>query len=80
LKEWKGDKENPTEVKFRFDPEGVSASDYGYYNVPNSGQQANSIIFDNYEMAHFRLLTDMNFYLMVDHTLNQLVNYLNNIR
>ena len=55
------DKENPTEVKFRFDPEGVSASDYGYYNVPNSGQQANSIIFDNYEMAHFRLLTDMNF-------------------
>ena len=55
------DKENPTEVKYRFDPEGVSASDYGYYNVPNSGQQANSIIFDNYEMAHFRLLTDMNF-------------------
>jgi hypothetical protein len=55
------DKENPTEVKYRFDPEGISASDYGYYNVPNSGQQANSIIFDNYEMAHFRLLTDMNF-------------------
>jgi hypothetical protein len=55
------DKENPTEVKFRFDPEGVSASDYGYYNVPNSANQGNSIIFDNYEMAHFRLLTDMNF-------------------
>ena len=55
------DKENPSEVKFRFDPEGVSASDYGYYNVPNSANQANSIIFDNYEMAHFRLLTDMNF-------------------
>jgi hypothetical protein len=55
------DKENPTEVKFRFDPEGVSASDYGYYNVPNAGGNANSIIFDNYEMAHFRLLTDLNF-------------------
>jgi hypothetical protein len=55
------DKENPTEIKFRFDPEGVSASDYGYYNVPNAGSTANSIIFDNYEMAHFRLLTDMNF-------------------
>jgi len=55
------DKENPTEVKYRFDPEGVSASDYGYYNVPNAGSTANSIIFDNYEMAHFRLLTDVNF-------------------
>lgn len=55
------DKENPTEIKYRFDPEGVSASDYGYYNVPGGGSNANSIIFDNYEMAHFRLLTDMNF-------------------
>jgi len=55
------DKENPTEIKYRFDPEGVAASDYGYYNVPGGGSNANSIIFDNYEMAHFRLLTDMNF-------------------
>jgi len=52
---------NPTEVKYRFDPDGISGADSGYYNVPNSGNQANSIIFDNYEMAHFRLLTDMNF-------------------
>ena len=55
-----GDKEHPTEIKYRFDPEGVSASDYGYYNVPNQNNDR-SIIFDNYEMAHFRLLTDMNF-------------------
>ena len=55
------DKENPSEVKYRFDPEGVAASDYGYYNVPGGGSNANSIIFDNYEMAHFRLLTDVNF-------------------
>ena len=54
------DKENPSEIKYRFDPEGVSASDYGYYNVPNQ-DNGRSIIFDNYEMAHFRLLTDMNF-------------------
>ena len=54
------DKENPSEIKYRFDPEGVSASDYGYYNVPNQ-DNSRSIIFDNYEMAHFRLLTDMNF-------------------
>ena len=52
---------NPTDVRFRFEPEGVSTSTYGYYNVPNSGNQASSIIFDNYEMAHFRLLSDMNF-------------------
>ena len=55
-----GDKDNPTEVKYQFDPEGVDASDYGYYNVPNQ-DNGRSVIFDNYEMAHFRLLTDMNF-------------------
>ena len=52
---------NPSEVKYRFEPDGVSTSSYGYYNVPNSGDQASGIIFDNYEMAHFRLLSDMNF-------------------
>ena len=53
--------EDPMSVKFRFDPDGIAASDYGYYNVPNQTSQPNAIIFDNYEMAHFRLLTDMNF-------------------
>jgi len=53
--------QDPNEIKFRYDPDGVAASSYGYYNVPNSGQQANSIYFDNYEIAHFRLLADMNF-------------------
>jgi hypothetical protein len=49
-------------VRFRFDPDGISSpSDYGYYNVPNSGGQGKDIYFDNYEMAHFRLLTDTNF-------------------
>ena len=55
------DRENPNEIKFRFDPDGISASDSGYYSVPNQGNMPNSIVFDNYEMAHFRLLTDMNF-------------------
>jgi len=56
------DKDHPNSVRFRFDPDGIaSPSNYGYYNVPNSGNQANSIFFDNYEMAHFRLLTDTNF-------------------
>ena len=53
--------QDPNEIKFRYGPDGVAASSYGYYNVPNSGQQANSIYFDNYEIAHFRLLADMNF-------------------
>ena len=56
-----GTKDNPTEVKYRFQPDGVDASDYGYTSVPNQGTDGRSIIFDNYEMAHFRLISDMNF-------------------
>jgi hypothetical protein len=54
------DRENPSSVRFRFDPEGLSAGDYGYYNMPGSNQ-GNSIYFDNYEIAHFRLISDTNF-------------------
>ena len=53
--------EHPEEVKYKFLPDGVAASSYGYYNIPNSADQGNAIYFDNYEMAHFRLLTDVNF-------------------
>ena len=56
-----GTKDNPTEVKYRFQPDGVDASDYGYTSVPNQESDGRSIIFDNYEMAHFRLISDMNF-------------------
>jgi hypothetical protein len=55
------DPKNPSEVKFRFDPDGVAASSYGSYNVPGERGKEKSIMFDNYEMAHFRLLTDVNF-------------------
>ena len=55
------DEKNATEVRYRFAPDGVAASDYGYYNVPTNDMNPNAIMFDNYEMAHFRLLTDMNF-------------------
>jgi hypothetical protein len=56
------DADNPASIRYRFDPEGISMSQtYGYYNVPNSGNQGNAIFIDNYEMAHFRLLTDLNF-------------------
>ncbi len=57
------DVENPSKVIFKFDPDGVVSSDYGYYNVPDQQQykKDGSIYFENYEMAHFRLLTDVNF-------------------
>ena len=55
------DRANPSSIRFRFDPEGVSASSYGYYDVPGNNSAATSLLFDNYEMAHFRLLTDTNF-------------------
>jgi hypothetical protein len=54
------DKENPSNVRFRFDPDGLGAGTYGQYNVPGR-EDGRSIIFDNYEVAHFRLLTDINF-------------------
>ena len=56
------DPNNPGDIQYAFDPNGLSAGGYGYYNVPNASDiNQNSIIFDNYEMAHFRLLTDTNF-------------------
>ena len=56
------DPDNPSDIQYAFNPEGVSAGGYGYYNVPTSNNvSGNDIIFDNYEVAHFRLLTDTNF-------------------
>ena len=57
------DPERPADVRFRFAPDGVTnPSATGYYNVPGTSQDMkNSIYFDNYEVAHFRLLSDTNF-------------------
>ena len=55
------DKENPSSIRFRFAPEGVSPASYGYYQTPSTNSDQTSIFFDNYEMSHFRLLTDTNF-------------------
>ena len=54
------DPENPTAVRFRYDPDGLAADTYGYFKTPNQ-HDSKSIYFDNYEMAHFRLLTDVNY-------------------
>lgn len=58
------DKEHPNAVRFRYSPEGIYAGGSGYYGSPNLGSFNNNeqgIFFDNYEMAHFRLLTDVNY-------------------
>ena len=58
--------ENPAEVKYKWNPDGFAGSSYGYYNVPNQGgdggpDDRGSIIYDNYEMAHFRMVGDANY-------------------
>jgi len=55
------DPENPAKVMFKFDPDGIVSDSYGYTTVPNQNKDARAIYFDNYEVAHFRLLTDVNF-------------------
>jgi hypothetical protein len=55
------DRENPSAVRFRFSPDGYVGGT-GQYTVPNQNfREENGIYFDNYEMAHFRLLTDVNY-------------------
>lgn len=55
------DVKNPSSVRFKFNPEGFAGGTYGYYHVPNSADNSNGIFFDNYEMAHFRLVADVNY-------------------
>ena len=57
------DPEHPNAVRFAYSPEGIFAGGSGYYGTPNLGTFDNQpgIYFDNYEMAHFRLLTDVNY-------------------
>ena len=55
------DIDNPSAVRFRFSPDGYVGGT-GQYTVPNQNfKEENGIYFDNYEMAHFRLLTDVNY-------------------
>jgi len=57
------DHEHPNAVRFKYSPEGIYAGGSGYYGVPNVGTFDNQpgLYFENYEMAHFRLLTDVNY-------------------
>jgi len=52
------DPENPSKVTFQLEPDGITAaSDPNYRKSPNQ----RSITFDNYEIAHFRLLSDTSY-------------------
>ena len=57
--------DNPAEVKYRWNPDGFAGGSYGYYNVPNMNNNPDldqgGITYDNYEMAHFRMVGDVNF-------------------
>lgn len=52
------DKEDPTKVTFSIDPDGLASSADPNY-IPNNSKQ--TITLDNYEVAHFRLLSDTNY-------------------
>ena len=52
------DPENPAKVYFQLEPDGITAA-----SDPNFRRKANAkaITFDNYEIAHFRLLSDTSY-------------------
>ena len=53
---------NPSEVKYRYSPDGLVNSNSGLYAVTGQGtDQTGGVTFDNYEMAHFRLIGDTNY-------------------
>ena len=53
------DPDNPTKVEFELDPDGIAASTDTSY-LPNK-KQSGKITIDNYEMAHFRLISDVHY-------------------
>jgi len=58
------DPQNPADVKFKYDPTySVSENPLGMQIISPmmSSIAGREIIFDNYEMAHFRLLSDFNY-------------------
>jgi hypothetical protein len=56
------DKENPFAIQFKYSPDGFYTGGSGYYNVSGADRKTSpGIYFDNYEVAHFRLLTDNNY-------------------
>jgi len=56
------DKDNPMSVRFKYSPDGYVGGGYGQFSIPHQfSPDTTGIYFDNYEIAHFRLLTDVNY-------------------
>jgi hypothetical protein len=56
------DPKNPSEIKYRYSPSGMVNTNSGMYAVTGGGNdQTGGITFDNYEIAHFRLIGDTNY-------------------
>ena len=59
------DPENPAAIRYRYAADGMDNLSSGMYPVPGAAagnlMNEQGIFFDNYEMAHFRLLSDVNY-------------------
>ena len=49
-----------SKIQYKYFPNGIVTSGMNHYTTP-SQKEENLITFDNYEMIHFRLLTDLNY-------------------
>ena len=54
------DSENPAKVSFKLDPDGLASSQHPNY-LPKKKSNKQVVEFDNYEIAHFRLISDTNY-------------------
>jgi hypothetical protein len=62
LREEGFDIEKPQSVRFKYDPTATNTSPLGFsLNANLVDKEGKGIYFDNYEMAHFRLLSDFNY-------------------
>lgn len=63
LREEGYDVNNPSSVRFKFDPSNIIATGGNNYGggFPISNPSSKEVYFNNYEMAHFRLISDSNY-------------------
>jgi len=54
------DPDNPAAVNFRLDPDGLASSQHPNF-LPKRKDESKIVEFDNYEIAHFRLISDTNY-------------------
>jgi hypothetical protein len=54
------DPDNPAKVTFKLDPDGLASSQHPNY-MPKRKAEQRVVEFDNYEIAHFRLISDTNY-------------------